>query len=70
MMLTRVLHVVASSRGGGATHVRSLALGLDPARFDVRVAMPNDGGHVCGGEFESAGVSFTEVNQSALIVQR
>ena len=62
MMLTRVLHVVASSRGGGATHVRSLALGLDPARFDVRVAMPNDGGHVCGGEFESAGVSFTEVN--------
>jgi len=30
--LVRLLHLVASSRGGGAAHVRDLALGLDPAR--------------------------------------
>jgi glycosyltransferase involved in cell wall biosynthesis len=51
-----VLQVVASSSGGGATHVRDLAVGLDPARFAVEVVMPNDGGHVSGQEFERLGI--------------
>ncbi len=57
-----VLHLVASSRGGGAAHVRDLALGLDPARFAVRAAMPEDGGNVCRQDFEAAGVPFHRVD--------
>jgi glycosyltransferase involved in cell wall biosynthesis len=46
-----VLQVVASSRGGGATHVRDLAAGLDRTRFAVEVVMPEDGGHVRPQDF-------------------
>jgi glycosyltransferase involved in cell wall biosynthesis len=56
-----VLHLVASSRGGGAVHVRDLALGLDPDRFRVQVAMPEDGGTVRREEFEAAGIPFHPV---------
>ena len=52
---SRLLHLVASSRGGGATHVRDLAMGLDPTRFAVQVAMPEDGGSVRREDFEAAG---------------
>jgi len=41
-----VLELVASSRGGGAVHVRDLTLGLDPAHFAVQVGMAEDGGTV------------------------
>lgn len=40
----RVLEVLASGAvGGGATHLRALAVGLDPGRFDLRVAVSDDG---------------------------
>ncbi len=63
--MTRILVLGASSRGGGATHVRDLALGLDPARFAVRVAMPEDGGNVRRGDFESVGIPFYRVDIAA-----
>lgn len=51
-----VLEVVASSRGGGAVHVRDLARGLDPACFVVQVGMAEDGGNV--GREDFAGIPF------------
>jgi glycosyltransferase involved in cell wall biosynthesis len=54
----RVLQVVASSRGGGAAHVRELALGLDRGRVDAAVAMPEDGGTVSREDFGRAGIAF------------
>ena len=60
-----LLHLIASSRGGGATHVRDLALGLDPARFAVQVAMPEDGGNVRREEFEAAGLPFHRADIAA-----
>lgn len=62
MKRIRLLHLIASSRGGGATHVRSLALGLDPTRFAVQVAMPEDGGHVGAADFQAAGIPFHRVD--------
>jgi len=62
MERTRLLHLIASSRGGGATHVRDLALGLDPARFAVQVAMPTDGGNVRREDFGAVGVPFHRVD--------
>lgn len=61
----RLLHIVASSHGGGATHVRDLALELDPPRFTVQVAMPDDGGHVRRQEFEEAGIRFHRLDIAA-----
>jgi glycosyltransferase involved in cell wall biosynthesis len=57
----RILQLVASSRGGGATHVRDLALGLDPRRFRVEVAMPADGGTVTAADFAAAGLPFHQL---------
>lgn len=54
----RILQVIASSRGGGAAHVRELARRLDPAAYAVTVAMPEDGGTVGAGDFTPAGVGF------------
>jgi glycosyltransferase involved in cell wall biosynthesis len=58
----RILQLVASSRGGGASHVRDLALRLDPARYDVSVAMPGDGGAVSAADFTGDGILFHQVN--------
>jgi glycosyltransferase involved in cell wall biosynthesis len=58
----RVLHLVASSRGGGATHVHDLARRLDRSRFSVEVAMPEDGGTVTREDFEAAGIPFHAVS--------
>jgi glycosyltransferase involved in cell wall biosynthesis len=58
----KVLHLVASSRGGGAVHVRDLMLGLDRTRFAVQVAMPEDGGNVRREDFEVAGIPFHQVD--------
>ena len=59
----RVLQLVASSRGGGASHVRDLALGLsqDDA-FEVTVAMAADGGNVSPDDFSAAGIPFEVVD--------
>jgi len=54
----RVLELVASSHGGGAVHVRDLAVRVDSSRYEVLVAMPEDGGNVQRQEFEAAGISF------------
>jgi len=56
MSAYRILHLIASSRGGGTTHVRDLALGLDPAHFATRVAMPDDGGQFGPADFAAAGI--------------
>ncbi len=61
----RVLHLVASSRGGGAAHVRDLALGLDRARFAAHVAMPEDGGTVRRETFEAEHIPFHAVDIAA-----
>jgi glycosyltransferase involved in cell wall biosynthesis len=56
--VVEVLHLVASSRGGGASHVRDLAIGLDRLRLSVLVAMPEDDGNVTPQDFQSAGIPF------------
>jgi glycosyltransferase involved in cell wall biosynthesis len=54
----RIVQLVASSRGGGAVHVRDLAVGLDRGRFAVQVAMPEDGGSVTSQDFAVVGIPF------------
>ncbi len=54
----RVLHLVASSHGGGATHVRDLAQGLSCQHYLTSVAMPDDDGIVKAADFTSHGVTF------------
>lgn len=61
----RVLELVASSRGGGAVHVRDLTFGLDRSRFAAQVAMPEDGGNVCREDFGAAGIPFYQVDIAA-----
>lgn len=58
MSRLRVLEVVASSRGGGAAHVRDLATHLASTEFQVTVVMPEDGGHVTRGDFVPHSVAF------------
>jgi len=65
MKPVHLLHLVASSRGGGATHVRDLALGLDPARFAVQIVMPEDGGNVRREDFKAAAIPFHRVDIAA-----
>ena len=61
MRPVRVLEVIASSRGGGASHVFDLATHLNQARFNVRVAMPEDGGNVTAEDFARHGITFAPV---------
>ena len=42
----RILHLIASARGGGATHVRDLVRGMSALGHQVGVGMPDDGGQV------------------------
>jgi glycosyltransferase involved in cell wall biosynthesis len=56
MKRARVLHIVASSRGGGADVVRRLAKGLDPQEFESIAVMPDDGGQVSAADFAELGV--------------
>lgn len=56
----RVLEVLASGAvGGGSTHLRSLALGLDPERVDLVIATSDDG--PLAGELEAAGLRVERV---------
>ncbi|OQB28837.1 MAG: putative glycosyltransferase EpsD [Chloroflexi bacterium ADurb.Bin180] len=58
MTAVRVLELVASSRGGGAAHVRDLAAGLQQLGYDVWVGMAQDGGNVRPEDLEAKGVIF------------
>lgn len=53
-----ILELVASSRGGGAVHVRDLTTVLDSNRFSVGVAMAEDGGNVTATDFTECNVPF------------
>ncbi len=51
------MHVIASGRGGAASHVRDLALGLGD-QFEVDVVMPDDEGNVGPPDFARSAVRF------------
>lgn len=53
-----ILYLVASSHGGGATHLRDLVLGLPKDRYTCMVVMPLDGGNVSPADFIEAGIEF------------
>jgi glycosyltransferase involved in cell wall biosynthesis len=57
-----ILQLVASSRGGGAVHVRDLVRHLDHDRFAVTVAMPEDGGNVTAEDFAAYGVVYQRLD--------
>ena len=63
--MVEVLHLVASSRGGGASHVRDLAVGLNHLGASVVVAMPEDEGNVTCHDFQAAGIPFYPINIAA-----
>lgn len=65
MKAVNILHLVASSHGGGATHVRDLALGLPRDRYCSTVAMPLDGGNVSPDDLTTAGVEFVPLHIEA-----
>jgi len=54
----RLLHLIASDRGGAASHVRDLALGLPEEQFDVGVVMPDEKGNVGPSSFADSAVRF------------
>ena len=60
--MTRVLLLVASSRGGGATYLADLAHGLAARGIEVQVAMPADGGTVGRRDFEPLGIPFHQID--------
>ncbi|TEU13610.1 MAG: glycosyltransferase family 1 protein [Anaerolineales bacterium] len=66
--MINVLHLVASSHGGAATHVRDLALGLPRQRFRTTVAMTLDGGNVSSSDFTTAKTTFEPVNIASGLV--
>jgi glycosyltransferase involved in cell wall biosynthesis len=57
-----ILQLIASSHGGGATHVLDLATALSASQFQVTVAMPNDGGNISPQQIESVGAKFFPIN--------
>lgn len=59
-----ILEFVGSSRGGGAVHVRDLTRYLDPSRFAVTVAMPEDGGNVARADFAGYDIAFHSLDQA------
>lgn len=63
-MRARILEVVASSRGGGAEHVRNLVTGLRTAPFETTVAMPEDGGQITAADIEATGARFIHLSMT------
>ena len=61
----RILQVIASSHGGGATHVLDLSLGLSPEKFEVTVGMPEDGGNVSARQFTDTGIDFVPLTMQS-----
>lgn len=57
-----ILELTASSRGGGAAHVRDLARTVDSSRFTRAVAMAEDGGNVTEADFTDYGVPFHQLD--------
>ena len=57
-----ILELTASSRGGGAVHVRDLVRALDRSRFAPVVAMAQDGGNVTAADFTNHGVPFHQLD--------
>jgi glycosyltransferase involved in cell wall biosynthesis len=57
-----ILELTASSRGGGAVHVRDLVRALDSSRFAPVVAMAQDGGNVTAADFTDHGVPFHQLD--------
>lgn len=57
-----ILQLIASSHGGGATHVLDLATAFSSSQFQVTVAMPDDGGNVSPQQIEATGARFYPIN--------
>lgn len=53
-----ILQVVASSHGGGAVYMLTLARALARRGIDLAACMPDDQGHVSPRDFSDAGVRF------------
>ena len=60
-MSTSVLHVIASSHGGGAVHVLTLAQALRRRGLSVQVAMGSDQGNVRPEAFESSRIPLHQL---------
>ncbi len=57
-----LLELVASSRGGGAVHVRDLVTSLPQERFAPQVGMPMDGGNVLAADL--VGIPFHQIDMA------
>jgi glycosyltransferase involved in cell wall biosynthesis len=58
MTPVNVLEMVASARGGAASHLLDLATHLDSQVYRVQVAMSEDGGNVTAADFARQGIPF------------
>lgn len=58
MAKRHILQLIASSHGGGASHLLDLVTLLPKNAFEVTVVMPEDGGNVSQEQIEAAGASF------------
>lgn len=54
----KILQLIASSHGGGATHLLDLATLLSKKKFEVTVAMAADNGNVSPSQIQAAGSTF------------
>lgn len=62
MTQIKILHLIASSRGGGATHMRDVVLALHSPQYEMLVAMTEDGGNVRREDFQSSDIPFHPLN--------
>lgn len=60
-MSWQILHIVASSRGGGAAVVYDLCQSLDHSRYAIAVAMSEDGGQMTSEKIRATGARFVPV---------
>lgn len=64
MVSKSILHLVASSRGGGAMHMQELSTALACSGNSVLAVMPLDGGNVGVENFEATSVRFIPLPHS------
>jgi glycosyltransferase involved in cell wall biosynthesis len=62
--MTSILHLVGSSRGGGAVHVLDLTGHLDADQYSSVAAMPDDGGNVTARDFADRNVPSQKVDMA------